>query len=239
MYLIWRIRGRKVKNPALPPRWGVLLGLAYLAGLSHILLDFTNNYGIRPFWPFSERWYSWDIVFIVEPVILVLLVGALLLPSLASLISEEIGARSSGPKGKLAATDSFDRGSFALGRKRLRTSGGGVCLADEHLSRCNSHSDFGVSLLVEYISLVRSGGDYQFLCRHAIEIRRRLIRSGISNASSLQAGRDSGHAGSQTVVPRESLPRLGQISGNGNGTGYRPCPAMWSGSETCALTIRR
>src|SRR5438309_5939835 len=47
-------------------RWGVLYLYACLAGLSHILLDFTNNYGVRPFWPFSERWYSWDIVFIVE-----------------------------------------------------------------------------------------------------------------------------------------------------------------------------
>ena len=68
VYLIWRLRGRKMKNPNLPPRWGLLFLYACLAGLSHILLDFTNNYGVRPFWPFSEKWYSWDIVFIVEPV---------------------------------------------------------------------------------------------------------------------------------------------------------------------------
>jgi inner membrane protein len=77
---------------------------AYLAGLTHILLDFTNNYGVRPFWPFSERWYSWDIVFIVEPILLILLLGGLLLPGLAALINEEIGARRKGPQGRLAAT---------------------------------------------------------------------------------------------------------------------------------------
>jgi inner membrane protein len=104
MYLVWRIRGRKVKDPNLPPRWGTLFGLAYLAGLSHLLLDFTNNYGVRPFWPLSERWYSWDIVFIIEPVLLLLLLGGLVLPALSSLINEEIGARSRGPKGQLAAT---------------------------------------------------------------------------------------------------------------------------------------
>ena len=60
----------KLKDPNLPPRWGLLFLYACLAGLSHILLDFTNNYGVRPFWPFSEKWYSWDIVFIVEPVML-------------------------------------------------------------------------------------------------------------------------------------------------------------------------
>lgn len=102
VYLIWRLRGRKTKYN-LPPRWGLLYALAYLASLSHILLDFTNHYGVRPFWPFSERWYSWDIIFIYEPVLLVLLLGALILPSLFALINSEIGARSQGPKGRLAA----------------------------------------------------------------------------------------------------------------------------------------
>ena len=102
MYLVWRIRGRKT-NFDLQPRWGLLFLFAYLAGLTHILLDFTNNYGVRPFWPISERWYSWDIVFIIEPVLLILLIGGLVLPSLFSLINEEIGARKKGPKGRTAA----------------------------------------------------------------------------------------------------------------------------------------
>ena len=104
IHLVWRISGRRVNDRSLPPRWGLLFLYAYIAGLSHILLDFTNNYGVRPFWPFSERWYSWDIVFIVEPVLLLLLVGGLVLPSLGSLINDEIGVRSRGPKGRLAAT---------------------------------------------------------------------------------------------------------------------------------------
>jgi len=104
VYLVWRLRGRKIKNPDLPPRWGLLFLFAYLAGLSHILLDFTNNYGVRPFWPFSERWYSWDIMFIVEPVMLILLAGGLVLPSFFSLIRREIGVRGQGPPGRLGAT---------------------------------------------------------------------------------------------------------------------------------------
>jgi inner membrane protein len=108
IYLLSRLRGRKTRNPNLPPRWGLLFAYACLAGLSHILLDLTTNYGVRPFWPFSERWYSWDIVFIVEPVLLVVLTLGLILPALFSLINEEIGARNKGsratPTGKLAAT---------------------------------------------------------------------------------------------------------------------------------------
>jgi inner membrane protein len=106
VYLLWRLRGRKTRNPNLPPRWGLLFAFACLAGVSHILLDFTNSYGVRPFWPFSERWYSWDIVFIVEPVLLVVLTLGLILPALFSLINEEIGARNkvAMPRGRLAAT---------------------------------------------------------------------------------------------------------------------------------------
>lgn len=104
VYLLWRIRGRKISDSKIPPRWGLLFLYACLAGLSHILLDFTNNYGVRPLWPFSERWYSWDIVFIVEPVMLALLVLGLVVPSLFNLIDKEIGARRRGPRGSVAAT---------------------------------------------------------------------------------------------------------------------------------------
>jgi inner membrane protein len=104
VYLIWQLRGRKVKDPNLPPRWGLLFLYACLAGLSHILLDFTNNYGVRPFWPFYEKWFSWDIVFIVEPVMLGLLFLGLIAPGLFALIDREIGARQRGPRGRFAAT---------------------------------------------------------------------------------------------------------------------------------------
>jgi inner membrane protein len=78
---------------AAPVRWSVLYGLLLLALLSHLLLDFTNNYGIRPLFPFQPRWYAASIVFIVDPVILLCLITGLLLPSLFSLIAGEVGAR--------------------------------------------------------------------------------------------------------------------------------------------------
>jgi inner membrane protein len=103
VYGIWRLRGRPVKDPQRPPRWGVLFLFAYIAGLSHILLDYTNNYGVRPFWPFWEKWYSWDIVFIFEPVMWVLLLLGLIVPALFALINEEIGERPRGLRGRGAA----------------------------------------------------------------------------------------------------------------------------------------
>ena len=80
MYVVWLVRGRKTNLPNLRPRWGLLFLFAYIAGLSHLLLDYTNNYGLRPFWPFWEKWYSWDIVFIFEPALYVILIAALVLP---------------------------------------------------------------------------------------------------------------------------------------------------------------
>lgn len=103
IYLLWRIRGRKTNDPGLPPRWGLLFLFAYIAGLSHILLDYTNNYGIRPFWPFWEKWYSWDIVFIAEPLLWIALTGGLVLPGLFALIGQEVGERRPGLRGRTAA----------------------------------------------------------------------------------------------------------------------------------------
>lgn len=103
VYMIWRLRGRKLNAANLPPRWGLLFGFAYLAGLSHILLDFTNNYGVRPFWPFSEKWYSWDIVFIADPIILLLLLCGLVLPVFFSFIDREIGVHRKQPAGRWGA----------------------------------------------------------------------------------------------------------------------------------------
>lgn len=81
-----------VRRPV-PARWGWIYLTALIAALSHLLLDWTNNYGLRPFFPFNPRWYSGSIVFIVEPVLWVLLMGALLLPALGGLIGGEIGVR--------------------------------------------------------------------------------------------------------------------------------------------------
>ncbi len=111
VYVGQRIRNRKPPpddNPSglgsSPPlRWGYLYFCAVLAALSHLLLDYTTAYGIRLFEPFNYRWYSWDIVYIVEPLMLLALVAGLALPALFGLINQEIGARSKGPRGRAGA----------------------------------------------------------------------------------------------------------------------------------------
>jgi inner membrane protein len=74
--------------------------LACLVGvMSHLLLDWTNTYGIRLLLPFSGRWLHLDMTDVVDPWILLGFLLAVAAPALAGLVSSEIGAkRSSGAK---------------------------------------------------------------------------------------------------------------------------------------------
>ena len=73
--------------------WGWLYLTALFSALSHLLLDWTNNYGLRPFFPFNPRWYAGSLVFIGEPVLWALLSLALVMPWLLGLAASEIGAK--------------------------------------------------------------------------------------------------------------------------------------------------
>ena len=46
-----------------------LTGVLVITPLLHIGMDFTNNYGVHPFWPLVDRWFYGDAVFIAEPLL--------------------------------------------------------------------------------------------------------------------------------------------------------------------------
>ena len=89
---IFQSRHRNIKERQ-PVRWLWVFLSAFIADLSHLLLDWTNNYGLRPFFPFNPRWYAGSFVFIAEPVMWALLLAALVIPGLLGLTDREIGAR--------------------------------------------------------------------------------------------------------------------------------------------------
>lgn len=78
---------------AVPVRWGLLYVFCIVALLSHLLLDYTNNYGLRPFYPFDPHWYAASIVSIFDPLMFLLLLIGLVTPALFRLVSAEVGAR--------------------------------------------------------------------------------------------------------------------------------------------------
>jgi inner membrane protein len=74
------------------PWWRAWL-LCCLGVASHLLIDWTNNYGIRLWLPFSSRWFHLDLNFLYDGVIMSVLLLAALWPFFAWLVSREIGDR--------------------------------------------------------------------------------------------------------------------------------------------------
>jgi len=83
-----------------PIHWGWLYLTACIAALSHLLLDWTNNYGLRPFFPFNPRWYAGSFMFIAEPVLWGLFFLAFFVPWVLGLADREIGARRKAFRGR-------------------------------------------------------------------------------------------------------------------------------------------
>jgi inner membrane protein len=73
------VRRKKPEHPQI--RAIPLLMVSALGLLSHLLMDFPNNYGIRLFLPFSNRWSYGDFMFVVDPWLFLILAGALFLGS--------------------------------------------------------------------------------------------------------------------------------------------------------------
>ncbi len=60
-------RWRRDENSTARPSAGWLLGLSYLACLTHPFLDWLNTYGMRWWMPFRDTWSYGDSVFIMDP----------------------------------------------------------------------------------------------------------------------------------------------------------------------------
>jgi len=101
-----------------------------LAGvLSHLVLDWTNVYGIRMLLPFSHRWLRLDQTDVVDPWILAILLLAVAAPALARMVSSEIGSRrTAGPSRgwawfALLAVLTYDGVRFAAHQRALGMMG--------------------------------------------------------------------------------------------------------------------
>jgi inner membrane protein len=91
LYLLGKRAAPKKSGPPLAAGWLVLA--AWVGTSSHLLLDFTNAYGVRLFLPFTDRWYAWDIMFISDVPLLIFMLAAFGVAGVLRLTSEEVGAR--------------------------------------------------------------------------------------------------------------------------------------------------
>ncbi len=65
IWLWHRWRGGGGGGPPFQP--GKIVGLSYLAVLSHPALDWLNTYGVRLLMPFDGRWFYGDTLFVIDP----------------------------------------------------------------------------------------------------------------------------------------------------------------------------
>jgi membrane-bound metal-dependent hydrolase YbcI (DUF457 family) len=97
------LRGRLVpeSKPASP---FLALVAPFSASLLHLLLDLCQSAGVELFWPFSSRRFAFDWLSSLDLWIMGILLLGILLPMLSRLVTEEIGAKSKGPRGKVGAS---------------------------------------------------------------------------------------------------------------------------------------
>ena len=87
--------------------WGRTYLVAVVGVASHAPMDFTNVYGIRPWYPFAATWYSWDISYIMDVWVWVVMLAAVAGPALGRLIGGEIGAPAGAGRGWAVAAFLF------------------------------------------------------------------------------------------------------------------------------------
>ena len=95
------LKPKSHENPI--PRASIFVA-AFAAALLHLALDVCQSSGVELLWPFSSRRFALDWLPSLDLWILATLLAGVLLPLLAGLVTQEIGARSKGPRGRLGAT---------------------------------------------------------------------------------------------------------------------------------------
>jgi len=88
--------------PAIPSA-AVFLSVTLASGFLHLAIDVCQSGGITLFWPFNTHRIAADWLASVDPWIVTLLIAALVLPELSRLVSDEIGAKHKGPRGRVSA----------------------------------------------------------------------------------------------------------------------------------------
>jgi membrane-bound metal-dependent hydrolase YbcI (DUF457 family) len=81
-----------------------IFAAALAASILHLLMDLCQSAGVELFWPFSPRRFALDWLPHLDLWILGILLAGILLPTLSRLVTEEIGAKSKGPRGKMGAS---------------------------------------------------------------------------------------------------------------------------------------
>jgi len=162
-----------------------------LAVFSHLLLDWTNVYGVRLMLPFNAKWYRLDSTDIIDPVILGILLLAVAAPALSGLVTSEMGGRKLKTPGRGWAW-------FAL-LAVLAYDGGRLLAHDRAVSIVDAYSYRGAP--AERVSV--------FPVRFSVMRWRAIVEgSGFIYEAPIDLSRDFDAAGGHTEYPAISSPAI-------------------------------
>jgi membrane-bound metal-dependent hydrolase YbcI (DUF457 family) len=91
------------RRNAIPDRLPIVLTALLLTSVLHLGIDLTQNETVQLLWPFRAQRYAADWVAHFDLWILMMLLAGVLLPQLLALVTEEIGAKSKAPRGRIGA----------------------------------------------------------------------------------------------------------------------------------------
>jgi membrane-bound metal-dependent hydrolase YbcI (DUF457 family) len=94
---------KRAQSENSPPPFAAFAA-ALAAYILHLLMDLCQSAGVELLWPFSPRRFALDWLPNLDLWILGILLAGILLPSLSRLVTEEIGAKSKGPRGRVGAS---------------------------------------------------------------------------------------------------------------------------------------
>ena len=154
-----------------PVHWLGAYFAALIAVGSHLLLDWTNSYGIRLLLPFSGRWLRLDWTNVIDVWIWAVLLLGVAGPFLARLVGSEIG---SGPVRQPYPGRGF--AVFALGFLLLYNFGRGTLhgprcsgAPNQNLRRIGAVARRCPAQRRQSLGLARSGRNPRVLCRRGLE----------------------------------------------------------------------
>ncbi len=79
--------------------WAAAWAISMAGVASHLLLDWTNTYGIRLLLPFSSEWFHLDLINLFDLFVWAVLLLGCVAPMIGKLVSGEIGAQSGSGRG--------------------------------------------------------------------------------------------------------------------------------------------
>jgi inner membrane protein len=79
--------------------WAAAWAISMVGVASHLLLDWTNTYGIRLLLPFSSEWFHLDLINLFDLFVWAVLLLGCVAPMIGKLVSGEIGAQSGSGRG--------------------------------------------------------------------------------------------------------------------------------------------